>query len=414
MAVKKLSPSMEKVLLTANTDGWIASSDAPTSTAVALISRELISTLTVDDHGSLYPLHGHWLTLDGKAKVAELRGETPVDTRIADPVEAYGLAMAEYVVRDGNPDNVMPVVPEIRAGDLIEVCKPGERRMALRVSRVDLHNGHAWLRGIQVRMSDGRETRARSVNVKPGEYTIVERTKPAAKPMCECGTEAKSGRAHGKAVWMHADYMTKAHDHAVKLVGSTTVAVEQSRPARVTATVADDDNVPVLSKAQIDGLHWIGATGVPPFRSERPTRPTVNALRRFKLVAEWNLELTEAGRAAYLAHEPTGRLTKPFGDAWRAAQAQVAATAEVFADAGMDPEKALRNANTTFAAPDDQLPHVRALQAHRRKQASRTELPTLNELLRQIRLYRSTGDPTGPKYHAIREALEALYRETGR
>ena len=124
--MKKLSPNMVKALLAADTDGWIEKSHASTNTSVALIDRKLIGILEFRDDGKLA---GHWLTGDGKAKVAELRGESPAaDTRIVDPVEAYGFAVAEYVVRDGNPDDVMPAAPEIRVGDLIEIRQPGKRK----------------------------------------------------------------------------------------------------------------------------------------------------------------------------------------------------------------------------------------------------------------------------------------------
>jgi hypothetical protein len=295
MATKKLSPNMENVLLAAASDDWIRKSDAPTHTAVALIDRKLIGYVVYRRaNDSDYSEEGHWLTDAGKAKVAELRGDTTPAVEVS----------------------------EIRAGDLIEIRQSGKRAWAMRVERLNLAGD---LVGKQVRMVDGKPGRNRVVfaPLKPGEYTIIERAKPVevewnGRTFGELTADEKR-RATKQAATQLQDELTRMAPAIGKVLAS------ESRSVRVTATVADDDNVPKLSKAQIDGLHFIGAPdALWHLRYERPSQPTIAVLRRMNLVAEGALALTEAGRAAYLANKPTGRMTKRFNDAWRTAQARIA------------------------------------------------------------------------------------------
>jgi hypothetical protein len=347
MLNKNLSPAMRIVLLTADKDGWIPKSSAPCNTAVALMDRGLISkTVRHRDHDSYFP--GHYLTKDGHVKVAELRGETTPTAEAS----------------------------EIRAGDFIEIRQPGKRRWAMRVERL---SPNGW-QGTQIRMTDGREGRTRFTGeLKPGEYTIIERlANGAARPVVR--------------------------------------AAESPRPARVTATVADDDNVPVLSKAQIDGLHWIGAPKSTPGRErygrsgESPGVVTVKVLERYGLALLSPYRLTDAGRAAYLVHKPTGRLSKPFNDAWRAAW-------HAAKDAANEPDAL---ADAAEAACDR-----REVEIDEANEPERPELPTLDDLLVQVyeygtarvdgssvRVHHSGGAHT--RLNNIRRTLEALYREAGR
>jgi hypothetical protein len=315
MATKKLSPNMEKVLLAADADGWIRKSDAPTNTSVALIDRGFISTEVTKDREALYPVYGHWLTLAGKAAKAaiEQRNASKRPRGRTDAWRRYYVNHPEVVASWGEqngrePDCECVACRGITAGDLIEIRQPGKRKWAMRVERLNLAGD---LVGKQIRMLDGKPGRSRTVfaPLKPDEYTIIERAKHPSAGMTK-------------------EELLQAARTAARSVRQSLGA--ETRPARVTATVADDDNVPKLSKAQVDALHWIGAPKSTVGRErygrsgESPTVVTVRVLERYGLALLSPYRLTDAGRAAYLAHEPTGRLSKPFNNAWRAAQAGVA------------------------------------------------------------------------------------------
>lgn len=389
--MKKLSPNMVKVLLAADIDGWIRKSDAPVSTAVALMERELIGVLRVVSRGdgSGYVRQGHYLTGAGKAKVAELRGET-----------------AQQPAADA---------PEIRAGDLIEIRQSGKRKWAMRVERYMIRG---W-QGTQIRMIDGKPGRVRfAPDLKSGEYTIIERAKPAATVAAEQPRSARVTATVADTKDVHTEHCCKLHGCKYRDETCTVTSGEkrQSFPCEHCAeTVADDDNVPVLSTAQIDALHWIGAPLSTAGRekymrrggSECPASRTVAVLVRYGYAEISPWRLTDAGRAAYLAHKPTGRLSKPFGDAWRTATQRTGTEADqwqkrVAADAAM----------------------IRAGIEFTESTETKPELPTLDELVSQIsryaeryRQYRSgmsTANRPAAKLAEIRKILATLYGEAGR
>lgn len=198
-------------------------------------------------------------------------------------------------------------------------------------------------------MLDGATTRTRSVFLKPSEYTIIERAKSAAK----------------------------------------TVAAEQPREV-VKASVK-------LTEAQIDVLHLLGAPEVLRKRywMLRPHGRSLLAMRDRLYVERDSAELTEDGREAYLACQPTGRLPQEFADAW--AGTTVLASEPIRATLG-----------EPACLADAEADELRTPQ-----------LPTLDELVTRVALY-GENCFKGERYRitdelsALRTILETLYREAGR
>lgn len=365
MATKKLSPNMVKVLLAAGADGWISKPGTNIGTIVALIDRKLIGAMTYQDIDLDEGLHfpGYWLTDAGKAKVAELRGETAQPTGDA---------------------------PEIRVGDLIEIRQPGRRKWAMRVKYANHAPGQpSAITGNQVRMVDGATTRTRSVFLKSGEYIIVER----AKPCTEC-------------------HMTGPHK--LDCSKRRTVAAEQPRKT-VTAKVDANRGVQVslavakLTEAQIDTLHIIGAPDKirsAYFRQVRPHGRSVLALRDRLYVERTALALTEDGRDAYLRCQPTGRLPQVFADAW--------AGTTVLAS---EPIRATLDGPACLT--DGEADELGTKTAQAIGDLLKPELFTLDELKNEISMYgtavaMNNVERAIERLQRIHLVLGVLYREAGR
>jgi hypothetical protein len=489
MATKKLSKPMETVLLTADADGWIEKYNAPTHTSVALMDRGLVTAVKHRrHHDSDYPdalgSPGHWLTDAGKAKVAELRAavarQDPNAVRCAnpacgEPVKVRTASKSGYShinpVLDGThlaqPAMPQPEVPEIRAGDLIEIRRPNERRWAIRVEAYYGQNG--W-RGTQIRMVDGKPSRTRYTGtLKPGEYTIIERAKPAAEPCRGCGGRPMTSGGHN-------------HRAGCETANPRAVAAEQPRKT-VTASVK-------LTESQIDALHWLGAPTKVRETWYHPHGRTMKALRVRGLIA--NNELTHEGEAVYLASEPSARLPIEFRHAWAGTKALTSEPAPAVEPDGpacladepdngweaitahgqliywrrklsdqtwlavrqieagwrwqhlgprsghVNAEGTNRTVNAARQAADDQLPRVepdgpacltdgeagelsaktRAAIAGMLGNVERERLPSLDELIQIIRRY---GNAYGKSQAVaevdlehIRNVLRVLYREAGR
>ena len=365
MATKKLSPNIVKVLHAADADGWIRKSEAPVSTSMALIDRDLIGVLHVISRGDGSGLvrRGHYLTKAGKAKVAELRA-----AQCAKPV---------CDVHDND-------APEIRAGDLIEIRRPNERRWAIRVEAYYGQNG--W-RGTQIRMVDGKPSRTRYTGeLKPGEYIIVERAKPAAEPCRGCGGRPITSGGHN-------------HRAGCETANPRAVAAEQPRKT-VTASVK-------LTESQIDALHWLGAPTKVRETWYHPHGRTMKALRVRGLIA--NNELTHEGEAVYLASEPSTRLPIEFRHAWAGTKALTSEPAPA-----VEPDGPACLADR----PEDQVPLVRLnqMQAKRQTAAERGEILTpveavlwqVVEYANMVRTWGMSDQQCRDKLNDIEQAIRKL------